>query len=101
MERFYSKQANVQVTDYDLSHNCGCCNDSPLELWPFMMHGDMKVYSDPPCFTIGERNGYGEMPYDCWQGPLRAAGIPEELIARVQAYMDENPPRSEDEDDDE
>lgn len=98
-ERFSSKKANTLVTDYDLSHNCGCCSDSPLELWPFMVHeSGMSIYSEPPCFSIGEKCGFGDRPGDGWRECLLVAGIPEAILDRVQKYFDDNPPVWENED---
>ena len=86
---YYSSQANAQTTDYDLRHNCGCCNDSPLELWPYLSTEDGRVYSDPPSFMIGERDDYqGERAYDGWEEKLRRAKIPEALIERVSAMFE-------------
>jgi hypothetical protein len=101
-ERYSSAQANPLTTDCDISHNCGCCPDSPLEVWPYVQLGDVRVYSKPACFVVGERNayGYGERPYDGWQDELEAEGIPDEVIAKVGAYLSANPETSEDDDDD-
>ena len=53
---YFSKEANSKVTNYDCRHNCGCCNDSPLEIWPYVETSDGKVYSDPASFMVGERD---------------------------------------------
>jgi len=84
---YYSKSVNARITDADIRHNCGCCNDSPLEVWPFIETVDGFVYSDPPCFTVGEKIpwDYGNhRPYDGWDEKMRAAGIPEALITKVR-----------------
>jgi hypothetical protein len=93
-ERFCSKGANAKATDYDMSHNCGCCADSPLEVWPYTEQDGVRIYSDPPSFTVGEKNGYGygETPYPGWDAKMREANIPEPLIDRVRMYLEAHPP---------
>lgn len=87
---YYSKTANSKVNNYDLRHNCGCCNDSPLELWPYLETPHGKVYSDPPCFQVGERHWIaGDRPYDGWKTKLRDAGIPEPIIKAVVEHFRE------------
>lgn len=85
-ERFYAKSVNSRVNAYELGHNCGCCSDSTLELWPYLETEHGRIYSDPPKFTIGEKDyRYGDMEYTGWESQLEAAGIPLSLIAPVQA----------------
>lgn len=102
--RLYSKQANAQTNDVDINHNCGCCNDSPLEARPFILINNIKVFSDPDRFTVGQKVDYGcgDKAYDDWQNALRKENIPEIIIEKIQEYFTENPPKyytSEDEDD--
>lgn len=85
---FSSKTVNAHVEDYDLRHNCGCCNDSPLELWPYKKTAIGPVYSSPSKFIIGEKNYLGgDTPKPNWEGDLRSAGIPEAIITRVKTYF--------------
>jgi len=81
----YSKSVNSLVSNYDVRHNCGCCADSPLEVFPYIETPYGRVYSEPSCFTIGQQNPYtyGDDPYDNWQEELKNAGIPDEVIERV------------------
>ncbi len=85
---YFSKSVNGQATQHDQRHNCGCCSDSPLEIWPYAETPLGKVYSDPPCFTVGERCEFGDHPYGGWAGKMREAGIPEVTIEAVQAHFD-------------
>jgi hypothetical protein len=85
---YYSASVNEKVIDYDQRHNCGCCNDSPLEIWPFLETELGRVYSDPPSFQVGERFDYGDRPYPKWEDSLRKAKIPESILERVQAHFD-------------
>lgn len=85
---YYSKQANTQVTGFDQRHNCGCCNDSPLEIWPYLetLHG--KVYSDPPSIQVGEAHHMGgDRPYPDWQTRLRDAQIPESIVEAIAQHF--------------
>lgn len=96
---YYSPSANAKVHDFDARHNCGCCSDSPLEIWPYFLTAHGPVYSDPPCFTVGERvpryegsENREDRPYDGWDRRMRAAGIPESIIQSVgNAYFGEAP----------
>lgn len=92
-EAFYSKTVNTRVTGYDARHNCGCCNDSPLEVWPYLETPHGKVYSDPPMFVIGERNPYGsgDLARPGWEDQLRKVRIPEALIEKMACLMKVEP----------
>jgi len=82
--RLCSASVNDKTDKYDCSHNCGCCNDSPLEVWPYLETECGKVYSDPPSFQVGEKHWIsGDEPYSGWKGTLREANIPEEIIEKV------------------
>ncbi len=86
---YYSKSVNGKVNRFDLRHNCGCCNDSPLELWPYIETPNGNVYSDPPRFSIGERHWIsGDKPYKGWKAELEKAGIPEAIIGAVGVHFD-------------
>ena len=87
-ERWASKHANAKVTACDIGHNCGCCSDSPLEIWPYLEVDGRRVYSDPPVFTVGEA-GYsgGDRAYSGWAHKMRDVGISEAVIAQVKAYF--------------
>ena len=87
---FYSAAANERATGVDIRHNCGCCEDSPVEAWPYVETEHGKVYTDPPRFVVGERDyaaDGGERANEDWDKRLREARIPEAVIARVGAYL--------------
>jgi hypothetical protein len=85
---FYSSSVNSKVSGYDQRFNCGCCSDSPLEVWPYLDTPFGKVFSDPPCFTIGEKCYYGgATPYPDWQERLEKAGIPGVVIGSIEEYF--------------
>lgn len=83
-----SKSVNAKVTKYDSRHNCGCCDDSPLEIWPYMEHEGGRIYSDPPCFRVGQRSYNGDTPYPDWEEKLKKADIPESIIESVSAHFE-------------
>lgn len=86
---YYSKSVNGKVTEADVRHNCGCCRDSPLEVWPFLKTEHGNIYSDPPCFTVGEQHWIaGDKPYPGWKQKMRDAGINEAIIELVQRRFD-------------
>jgi hypothetical protein len=84
---YCAKDANPHATHYDMRHNCGCCSDSPLELWPYMMVGEDRIYSDPPCIQIGERSDHGDRPYPGWADKLKQEGLPDELIRVIKGHF--------------
>lgn len=88
-ERFTSASVNSLCVDYDMAHNCGCCNDSPLELWPYVKEGETRIYADGIPFVIGEKNPYSyrDDAYDGWEDKLRAANFPQELIDKVARHF--------------
>lgn len=85
----YSASVNEQCTNYDARHNCGCCLDSPLEIWPYMETEFGPVYSSPSCFMVGERDPYrsGDKPWPGWDQEMRKAKIPEAIIERVSSWF--------------
>jgi hypothetical protein len=88
---YYTKDVNAHVTRFDLRHNCGCCNDSPLEVWPYLETPYGKVYSDPPDFRVGEKEPCygGDIPHKGWDTTMRDAGIPEPIIGAVSIHFRE------------
>lgn len=88
---YYSALVNPKVERFDIRHNCGCCSDSPLEVWPYLETPDGKVYSDPPCFQVGEKYYLGgDRPYPKWREKLQAAGIPDVIIEGVSVHFRED-----------
>jgi len=86
---YSSKSVNSKVERFDIRHNCGCCNDSPLEVWPYLETPVGKVYSDPSMFVVGERDpwSYGDRPKPGWKNELRTAGIPEDIIGAISMHF--------------
>jgi hypothetical protein len=85
---YYSKSVNTKVDRFDLRHNCGCCNDSPLELWPYLETPGGNVYSDPPKFIIGEKHWIaGDRSEVGWKESLKTAGLPETIIGAVSMHF--------------
>ena len=85
---YYSKDINPLATEYEGRFNCGCCSDSSREVFPYLDTANGRVYSDPPKFSIGEKNDYGgATPYLGWDQKMRDAGISEVVIAKIQAQF--------------
>lgn len=99
-----SPSVNSKVTDYDWRYNCGCCSDSPLEVWPYLETEYGKVHSIPAYFMIGakgdEWGNYKRMAYSGWQDSLRKYNIPEELIEKISLLFPDDYEIDRDEDDD-
>jgi len=95
-ERLVSKGANAQATDCQIRHNCGCCSDSPVEVWPYLKMADGTfVFADGIPFVVGEMCYGGEQAYSGWQEKLRIAGLSESVISKVEAFFDANCPDEE------
>lgn len=86
---FMTKDVNSKVERFDIRHNCGCCKDSPLEIWPYLETPFGKVYSDPAMFRVGEREPFygGDRPTRGWDKTMRDAGIPEPIIGAVGMHF--------------
>lgn len=85
---YYSSSVNSKVDQVELRHNCGCCSDSPLEAWPYLETPNGKVYSDPPCFQVGEMHYLGgDGPYPKWKEGLKSAGISEVVIEVISMHF--------------
>ena len=98
-QRYYAPSVNAMATDFELKHDCGCCSDSPLFVWPFLITGgNQKVFSSPPSFLVGEGTFTGgDVSISGWESRLQDAQIPEPLIARLRVYFDEQESRAADE----
>lgn len=86
---YYAKEANSKANRFDLRHNCGCCQDSPLEVWPYFESPAGNVYSEPPMFRVGEKEPYygGDIPRAGWDTEMREAGLPEDIIGAVSMHF--------------
>ena len=95
---YYTKEVNTVVTDYDIRHNCGCCPDSTLEIFPYISTSVGKIYSDPSCFSVGnaDPNYGGDIPRDGWDKEMTNAGISEEIIKKVHHHFQEESKKMED-----
>ncbi len=100
--RLCTPSINKLTDDVNINHNCGCCIDSPLQVWPYKNVQGTEIHSKPTCFTIGEQNayGHGERSDPNWQEQLNKANIPQEVIDKVQVYLDEHPPTEYDDEED-
>lgn len=86
--RYYTKVINTIANRFDIKHSCGCCSDSPLEVWPYAETPVGNVYSDPPRFTIGEKHWMGgDVASEGWKDGLREAGIPEDMIGAMGMHF--------------
>ena len=85
---YCSASVNSLVGRFEMRHNCGCCSDSPLELWPYLETPNGNVSSDPPSFQVGEKYYLGgDRPYPGWEEKLKAARLPEIIIGAVEVYF--------------
>lgn len=92
--RYSSASVNGDVTDVEIYHNCGCCNDSPLEVSPFLEIEGMRIYGDPASVMVGEKYewGIGDKPWSEWEEKLDEHGFAEVVKKKVQEHFKDNPP---------
>ena len=93
-KKLSSLSINSETDQIYIDHNCGCCEDSPLQVWPYKNVKGIKVFSNPACFMVGEKNqwGSGDIEYDGWQDKLRKENIPEIVINKIQMFFNDNKP---------
>jgi hypothetical protein len=86
---YSSGDVNKVVDRFDIRHNCGCCNDSPLEVWPYLETPHGNVYSDPPEFRVGQKEPFygGDVPRKGWEQEMRSAEIPDAIIGAVSMHF--------------
>lgn len=75
---YYSKAANSQIQGFDYRRNCGCCADSPYEIWPYLNTEHGKVYSDPPKLWADSLS----------EEELRKLEFPETIITKLLPLID-------------
>jgi hypothetical protein len=99
---YYTKSVNSLVDNYEARHNCGCCSDSPLEIWPYLQTEHGRIYSEPACFMVGRRNPYDyeDEPIPGWESKLSSAGIQQSLIEKISYLMKSEESSEEDEESD-
>lgn len=95
-KRLHSKSINSICTKVMIKHDCGCCDDSPLYVWPYITLGDVRVYSDQS-FCVGEKYYCWDRPNEGWQKKLREANIDNVVINQISEYFERNVCDDEDE----
>jgi len=93
-KRYSAKSANSRVDQYDSGFNCGCCEDSPLEIWPYLETMGTKIHSDPTGIMVADRyDSYdGEeyrklSAYAGWKDRFVGNGISEKVINAVEEEL--------------
>jgi hypothetical protein len=96
-ERLKSKKVNAIADLCYFAHSCGCCDDSPLFVWPYIKDEEtgLDIYSDPPNIFIGEKNPYPvsgrvykpERVNPNWEENLRECNISQVVIDKTREYL--------------
>ncbi|KKM80714.1 hypothetical protein LCGC14_1337050 [marine sediment metagenome] len=93
-ERYIAKSVNSKVNDVWFNHNCGCCEDSPLQAWPFIIDDETKekIHTKPACIAVGEKNqwGSGEIPWEDWEENFKKHNINSIIIDKVEQHFKDN-----------
>ena len=65
-----------------------------VEVWPYTVVDDHRIYSNPPCFIIGEVNnkGFGVKPFDGWEDQMSEHDICNTAIRKARNYLRSKPP---------
>jgi hypothetical protein len=98
-----SSSVNKHVTDVDLAHSCGCCEEAPLfaRCYLIIPNTNIKIYANPYEIYVGDRwySGGDDFTYT-WDNDLRKHNIPECVIQLVDQYRLGNMPDCYDYDED-
>lgn len=87
-KRYSSASVNAIVMDFEARHNCGCCPDSPLEIWPYLEFNGVRIYSDPTGFGVGKKSWGGyDTPNPNWRETLTKVNIPAGIIDRINLLL--------------
>lgn len=96
-ERFMSKQINSIADKCYFAHSCGCCNDAPLFVRPYIIDEETgaEIYSNPAQIFIGEKNPYPvpgrvykpERADPDWEEGLKKHNISQIVIDKTQEYL--------------
>lgn len=82
---YMSTSVNILVTHVFFRYNCGCCDDSPLEAWPYLNTECGEVYSKPAVFYVGEKHWVsGSKPNSGWASALKNNNIPDNIIELIR-----------------
>lgn len=87
---YCSPSVNGQVTDFDWRYNCGCCWDTPVEVWPYLQTELGKIYSLPATFIVGNKYHKGRVAKKGWKEDLQKAGIADKIIERISHLITED-----------
>lgn len=91
-KRYCSAQVNEIADKFMSKFNCGCCGDSPFEVWPYKEIEGIKIYSNPPYYWIGEKDSWDEdrdvIAKPEWFKGLRTNNISEELIKKIASHLE-------------
>jgi hypothetical protein len=83
------------ATDVMIRHSCGCCNDSPLYVTPYVIRGSSKVFVDDITICIGERSFYGgEEPSGDLEEILERNGFNDLCKVIVREHLATHPPQA-------
>lgn len=91
-----SKSVNSTVDQFESRFNCGCCEDSPLEIWLYTMVDDQKIYSSPAQFRLGEKDYYSKEYFSdkqirlstSWEEYMKSKNINEKLIEKIRSLIE-------------
>lgn len=82
---YCTADVNFLVDQHEKRFNCGCCGDSPLELWTYLETENGRVYSDPPKFVIGEKDYVLDFRLDeGWEDDLLQSGLNPSFVSRTK-----------------
>jgi hypothetical protein len=85
-KRLSSKLVTPRVTHVEVRANCGCCNDSGLEIWPYIVHGEHRIYSNPCGITVGDVfNGLSEN----YKERIEGKGFPDSIFSLIETQVKE------------
>lgn len=88
-EKFCSSLVNPIAEQCYIHHNCGCCEDSPVEVEPFIEINDIIIHSKPYSVMVGQKKSYsyGDEPWGDWESLLTNHGFSDKILDEVRKHF--------------
>lgn len=87
-ERVFSKIASPLCDKYDWKHSCGCCPDSPVQVWPYLETEFGKVFAAEAPFYVMNRDEHGMGIYLRNDFDVSKTNLSDTMKSQIQEFID-------------
>lgn len=87
-ERVFSKTASPLCDQYDWKHSCGCCADSPVQVWPYLETEFGKVFAAEAPFYVMARDEHGMGIYLRNGFDVSKTNLSDDMKRQIQDFID-------------